>query len=621
MNSSKLRLAAAVFLVGFALGLSVFGATRLFVRSMLAHDAIVAAEQLAKQLASGSVPAPGSLFPVTRYVHVDVNGTMVASAAISDLDAGARLQAMAGQASAGPAVSQPGLLPSIFGFADLAVQAVAVPVVENGRQVGTVSASVDQSTSVDALTRKFSTAAMVIVALVGLAVALVGAVFTRNRMRGAAARPLDSARIPRDPVTGLLNRSGFDQALADSVRRATRSDGQIALMIVKITGLRPVNDVWGHSAGDAVLKLAAERLKPFGRPAATVSRISGASFALILEGDVNSHSLRSLGREVIATLSAPYDFEGANIALGASIGVALFPVNAETAESLFRAADVAVSKAMQEGRQGLRFFDTEMSKLMKRRTALERDLRRALEGEEFVVFYQPQLDLASGKLRGHEALVRWERPGEGIVSPADFLAVAEETGLIRPLGEWVLRRACRDAATWLDAGTVAVNFSAAQFASGDLDKTVAAVLAETGLPPQRLEIEVPESLVLEHARDVMDMLGRIKNLGVKIAMDDFGTGYSSLASLARFPFDKIKIDRSFVAQLAEDPEVAAIIASIVGLGRSLSVDITAEGVETQEQVTLLQAAGCSTVQGFLFGAPQRARAQDQDQRVRAEGAA
>ncbi len=226
-------------------------------------------------------------------------------------------------------------------------------------------------------------------------------------------------------------------------------------------------------------------------------------------------------------------------------------------------------------------------------------------GDEFVVFYQPQLELATGRLKGHEALVRWERPGEGILSPRDFLPIAIETGLIRQLGDWVLRKACRDAATWLDVGTVSVNFCPAQFRAKDLDTSIAAILAETGLPAERLEIEVPESLFLEHDSDVMATLHRIKALGVRIAMDDFGGGYSGLASLAHFPFDKVKIDRSFVNQVTEDADVAAIVASIVALGRSLSVDITAEGVETDEQVTMLRAAGCSTVQGFLFGGPRR----------------
>jgi EAL domain-containing protein (putative c-di-GMP-specific phosphodiesterase class I) len=226
-----------------------------------------------------------------------------------------------------------------------------------------------------------------------------------------------------------------------------------------------------------------------------------------------------------------------------------------------------------QGRNALAVFDTEMKERMQRNDALERDLRKALEREEFVLFYQPQVELASGRLRGYEALVRWERSSEGILSPHDFLAVAEETGLIRPIGDWVLRKACEDAASWLDSGTVAVNFSAEQFRSHDVDKAIAAVLTETGLPAERLEIEVQESLFLDGAPDALDALNRIKALGVRVAMDDFGSGYSGLASLAHFPFDKIKIDRRFVSQLTEDADVAAIVSSVVALGRALSVGL------------------------------------------------
>ena len=239
------------------------------------------------------------------------------------------------------------------------------------------------------------------------------------------------------------------------------------------------------------------------------------------------------------------------------------------------------------------------------RAELEQALRQALEREEFVLFYQPQLELASGKVRGYEALLRWERPGHGIVSPRDFLEAAEESGQIAAIGEWVLHKACTDAAGWLDSGTVAVNLGAAQFRLAEMDRVIAGILEETGLPADRLEIEVPESLFLKPSPAVMETLGRIKGLGVRVAMDDFGASYSSLASIAHFPFDKIKIDKSFVAQLEQDADVAAIVAAIVGLGRAVSVDVTAEGVENNDQVTLLKAAGCSIVQGFLFGMPKR----------------
>jgi diguanylate cyclase (GGDEF)-like protein len=410
--------------------------------------------------------------------------------------------------------------------------------------------------------------------------------------------------VARDTLTDVPERSGFSEILNDAVERAAEADLQVLLMIIDLDRFRSVNGIWGHHVGDKVLKMAAERLRSFATTPAGIGRISGDEFALIIEGDL-APSARQVADKIRSAISAPFEVDGASIMLSASVGAALYPINADSGDLLFRAAAGALSKAKTEGRNGLAVFDTEMKERMERNEALERDLRAALEREEFVVFYQPQLELASGRLRGYEALVRWERPGEGILSPRDFLAVAEETGLIRPIGEWVLHKACEDAASWLDSGSVAVNLSVAQFSAPDIDKTISRVLKETGLAADRLEIEVPERLFLDSAPDTMETLNRIKALGVRIAMDDFGSGYSGLASLARFPFDKIKIDRKFVSQLTEDADVAAIVASIVALGRTLSVDVTAEGVETSEQVTLLKAAGCSIVQGYLFGVPKR----------------
>jgi len=426
----------------------------------------------------------------------------------------------------------------------------------------------------------------------------IGARAKGGRAPGRGAAP--------DPLTGLPDRAAFRQRLEAGVARARNEDGQLAVVIAGLDHFRSVNDTFGHAVGDAVLKLAAERLGRLVPAGGLVARLSGDEFGLIVAGDANPRSARHLAGRIVEELGEPYAVEGVDVSLSASVGVALYPVNADNAESLFRAADLALSKARAEGRQTWRFFDTEMERQLKSRTRLERDLRKALQNDEFVIFYQPQMDLKTGDLIGYEALIRWERPGEGIVSPGAFIPVAEETGLIKPLGEWVLRRACADAAQWIEKGTVAVNFSAAQFRYPGVDQAIERALADSGLEASRLEIEITESVFLEHSPEIMATLRRIKALGVRIAMDDFGTGYSSLSHLTRFPFDKIKIDRSFVAQVAEDESIGSIIASVVGLGRSLSVDIAAEGVETAEQVTLLRAAGCSIVQGFLFGLPQRA---------------
>jgi len=612
MTLPKLRAAIIVFLIGFALGLSVFAASRLFVRSVLTADAISAAQELAGRLANGApVEAAGTLSSIVRYTYFDTRGTIAEPRVLGD-PARARPSLGAEQVAVlrdaalerGGAVAHAPMLTSLLGLAEPAVRAVVVPVASGDRLLGSVLVEVDQELALQSLTRAFSVIGMVTVGLAVLAIMAIAFVVTRGRGFATERKAFDPDALPRDPLTELCTRRGFREALEHAVEQAGETDQQIGLVMVDIERFRAVNDIWGHAVGDEVLRLVAERLTPFAAGRASIARIAGDEFALVVEGDATL-SMRQLAGRVRDSLAAPFEVSGSSIRLGASIGAALYPVNADSADFLFRAADAALAKAKSQGRNALAFFDTEMKGRMQQSAALERDLKLALERDEFVVFYQPQLDLASGRLRGYEALVRWERPGEGILSPADFLPVAEETGLIRPLGNWVLRKACRDAASWLDSGTVAVNFCAAQFQFQDLAKTIADTLRETGLTPDRLEIEVPENLFLENRDDIMNTLKRIKALGVRVAMDDFGAGYSSLASIASFPFDKIKIDKCFVNQLTEDADVAAIVASIVALGRSLSVDVTAEGVETREQVTLLKAASCSIAQGFLFGVPDR----------------
>ncbi len=378
-------------------------------------------------------------------------------------------------------------------------------------------------------------------------------------------------------------------------------------MIVGLDGFRAVNDIWGHAAGDEVLRFA-------GRAAAALRKRTGRRGARRRRRVRRHHRGRHVAFDapVSPTASARRSASrsrsrGSSILLGASIGAALYPINAESGQFLFRAADSALSKAKSRGRNALAVFDTEMKERMERNATLERDMRLALSRDEFVVFYQPQLELATGRVRGYEALVRWERPDEGILAPRDFLARRRgdrPDPRHRRLGAAPRLRGRRLVARFRHV--VAVNFSAAQFRSHRTStRRSPRCLEETGLRAGRLEIEVPEHLFLTQPPEAIAMLNRIKALGVRVAMDDFGGGYTGLAALARFPFDKIKIDRTFVSQLTEDADVAAIVAAIVALGRTLSVDVTAEGVETNEQVTLLKAAGCSIVQGFLFGAPRR----------------
>ena len=607
MNTPRFRAALIVFLVGFALGLSVFAASRLFVRSVLSAEATAAAQELASRLASGQdIDGSGVLSIVTRYAYLDLNGAVVKASELGGraVTEFGEIQAPAESARAGATVvAHAPLLPSLLGVTEPAVKSVSVPVVQDGRTIGSAFVEVDQSASAPMLTKAFSTVGIVAVGLAVLAIIAISLATRRGGLIGER-RKFDATRLPRDPLTGLLTRHGFEAALADAVGRAAAAEHQIGLMVIDLDEFRTINHIWGHAAGDAVLKGAADRLRAFASGPAGLARISGDHFALIVEGDANPISLRGSAEKVQAALRAPFEVGGSSITLGASIGAALFPINADNPDMLFRAADTALSKAKNNPHESAAFFDTDMKNKLQRRAVLERDLRHALERDEFIVFYQPQLELASGRVRGYEALLRWERPGEGILPTTEFLAVAEETGLIRPLGNWVLRKACRDAAKWPGSETVAVNFCAAQFRFQDLEASIAEALAESGLPAQRLEIEVPESLFLQRAVDAMETLRRIRALGVRIVMDNFGGEYSGLSSIAQFPFDKIKIDKSFVDQLSQDADAAAIVASVVGLGRSLTLDITAEGVETDEQVTLLRAAGCRIVQGFLFGVPQ-----------------
>jgi diguanylate cyclase (GGDEF)-like protein len=612
MSIPKVRAAVIVFLVGFALGLSVFAASRLFVRSVLNNEAVVVAQELAASLGTGQpAGASAGLSSVVRYTYFDLDGHVIESEApgsrgesrlvLSEAEQESLVDLLARQSVV---IEDAPILSSLLGSPGTAINRVAGPVSAGGETVGSLIVEVDQTRALESLGRAFSVVAMVTVGLAVLAVIAVAFVVTRGR--GFRDRKVFNPNaITRDALTDAPTRAGFLEVLDDAVGRAAERDQQVLVMIIDLDRFRSVNGIWGHHAGDEVLKMVADRLRPFTTAPAGLGRIAGDEFALIVEGDA-THSMRQLADRVRDAISTPFEVDGASIMIGASIGMALYPINAQRGDMLFRAAAGALAKAKAQGRNALAVFDTEMKERMERNEALERDLRLAIERDEFVVFYQPQLELSSGRLRGYEALVRWERPGEGILAPKDFLAVAEETGLIRPIGELVLRKACRDAATWLDSGSVAVNFSAAQFRANEIERTIAKVLEETGLPAERLEIEVPESLFLNGYPEVMEALGRIKALGVRVAMDDFGAGYSGLASLARFPFDKIKIDRDFVNQLTEDADVSAIVSSIVALGRTLSVDVTAEGVETSEQVTLLKAAGCTIVQGFLFGQPQRA---------------
>ena len=405
-----------------------------------------------------------------------------------------------------------------------------------------------------------------------------------------------------DGLTGLPNRILFRQEMERELARA-RGGEAVAVLCIDLDHFKRVNDTLGHAAGDALLQGAADRLRACVRETDIVARLGGDEFAIVqLQAD-QPRAATVLAERLIADLSRPFDIEGHQVVVGASVGIALAPSDGTEADQLMKSADMALYRAKADGRGVLRYFESEMDAKMQARRALELDLRKALVEHEFELFYQPIVDLQSNRVSGFEALLRWNHPTQGLISPADFIPIAEDMGLITPLGEWVLRQACREAAGWPERVKVAVNLSPAQFKSKALALVVTTALADSGLAPDRLELEITESVLLQDNDTVRGVLHQLRQLGVRISMDDFGTGYSSLSYLRSFPFDKIKIDQSFVRDMGQHDDSIAIVRAVAGLGRNLGMSTTAEGVETNEQLGRLRQEGCTEVQGYLFSRP------------------
>jgi diguanylate cyclase (GGDEF)-like protein len=406
-----------------------------------------------------------------------------------------------------------------------------------------------------------------------------------------------------DPLTGLPNRAVFSAKLNEALRLAHAKASNIAVVLIDVDKFKLINDTYGHGTGDVFLQVIADRLRSvFGQH--LVARLSGDEFAVMVTNHSDVARMTKMASDMIAATKAPCVIDGIEIQISLSMGLARANDGSWRASRLLHCADLALYRAKHSGRSTFVWYNPEMDAEAQRRKEIEAGLVKALKFDQFELVYQPQFSLHDNRLKAYEALIRWEHPTKGTISPDVFISVAEDTGLIEDIGDWVLRRACKEAAAWEDKSLrVAVNFSAAQFRAGETQKKVAKAIAESGIDPRRLEIEITESLLIAETEAVVETLEAIHALGVTIAMDDFGTGYSSLSYLSRFPFDKIKIDRSFIRNLGRDIGTDAIVTSIIGLGRSLSVEITAEGVENQDQVTLLRAAGCDLVQGFLFGRP------------------
>lgn len=479
-----------------------------------------------------------------------------------------------------------------------------VPVTDNGKVAYLYAFEIDQ-TAAAALTNLALVVVTVTTSLLIVMGFSVPAAIAARRIR-ERWQAEDKIRYlaMHDSLTGLPNRLQFRYHLEQAVARAKRHSTKIAVFGLDLDRFKNVNDTLGHATGDALLEEVAARLVETLRDSDIVGRMGGDEFAVVAENITVPEDAMTLAKRICDALGAPYKVNGHEVTTSASVGIALGPIVNQPVEILMKNADLALYRAKQDGRNTFRFFEPAMDAALQRRRRLEHDLRNAIRKNQLYLDYQPQFGLSEGQLTGYEALVRWWHPTEGEISPSTFIPIAEETGLIVPLGEWILKTACTYALGWPDDTKLAVNLSPAQFKTQDVFELVRRILVETGLEPERLELEITESTILQNTENVLETLSRLDQLGVSIAMDDFGTGYSSLSYLTRFPVKKIKIDRSFIDTLGTNPQTSAIVSSIVGLGQSLHVTITAEGVETEGQAAMLKRWGCDQVQGYYFGRPE-----------------
>jgi diguanylate cyclase (GGDEF)-like protein/PAS domain S-box-containing protein len=403
-----------------------------------------------------------------------------------------------------------------------------------------------------------------------------------------------------DGLTDLANRALFRQRLDAAMAEYRCSRRGVVLLFIDLDGFKRLNDTLGHPTGDAVLRLLAERLRRCAHDGDTVARLGGDEFAIVHPVLPTSKSPTAMAAELVRSIARPYDVGGSQLTLTASVGVSVAGEDCQESDRMLKNADVALYRAKTDGRNAFRFYDASMDNHLEAKRDLERAVRNALARGEFEVHYQPIVDVRSERTCGYEALLRWRHRERGLLPPSEFIGIAEEVGFIVPLGEWVLRKACDDAADWPPYMRLAVNISPAQ-CSAALTQTVMSALAASRLPPDRLELEITESALLQDNNVTLSTLHQLRKLGVKIAMDDFGTGYSSLSYLRSFPFDKIKIDKSFVKEVLVHPESLVIVRAVAGLGLSFGVPTTAEGVETREQFEQIREAGCTQCQGYLFG--------------------
>jgi diguanylate cyclase (GGDEF)-like protein len=461
--------------------------------------------------------------------------------------------------------------------------------------------------------RFFETAGYGVIAALTLAGLVCWALVRRNINLVRSAKSVLEKRVvertaeirrvaTHDALTGLPNRTLLHEKIEDALARVRRGE-TLAVLCLDLDHFKSVNDTLGHAVGDTLLRAVTARLTKCVRETDVVSRLGGDEFVVIQFDLEKPEQAGVLARRIIDAIAEPFDVDGHRVVVGMSVGIAIAPTDGEDRELLLRSADMALYRAKSDGRGACRFFEPAMDIRLQERRRLELDLRRALVSHEFLLHYQPLVDAVTEKIAGFEALLRWNHPEKGMISPLEFIPLAEEIGLIVPLGEWVLRKACADAMDWPADIKIAVNLSPAQFKQQTLVHAVASALAASRLAPARLELEITESVLLTNSEATMAHLHQLRSLGVRIVMDDFGTGYSSLSYLRSFPFDKIKIDRSFVNELGATNDCAAIVKAIAALGVSLGIETTAEGVETEEQLKHLRTHGCTEFQGYYFSRP------------------
>ena len=437
---------------------------------------------------------------------------------------------------------------------------------------------------------------------------VTGAVIVFHDVTATRAMSLQMAySAQHDFVTGLPNRVLLDDRISQSITLARRQDRAIAVLFLDLDHFKYINDSLGHAIGDQLLQCVSERLQASVRCSDTVSRQGGDEFVILLSEIAYPKDAATSARKILRSLSAPCSIAGHDLHIDGSIGISIYPADGGDAETLIKNADTAMYHAKEQGRNNFQFFAAEMNLKSVQRQSLESGLRRALERDEFLLHYQPKVDLVTGEITGVEALIRWQHPDLGLVPPSQFVPIAEDCGLILPIGRWVLREACQQAHKWETAGLpfkrISVNVSASEFRGKRFFEGVATILTETGFDPRRLDLELTEGVLMSNAKSTGAILQALKSMGVHLAVDDFGTGYSSLSYLRQFPIDVLKIDQSFVRQITADPDDSTIVSAIIDMGKNLKQRVIAEGIETQEQLSFLQAHQCAEGQGYFFSEP------------------